>query len=183
MSIATGTYAEVQDVETRIGDLVSGRVFTATTTPTIGQVEQALDNVAARINGTLDGAGYTAPISEDDYPYAFAWARAANSAGAAAEVLNYLPGQALTVARAGGVTDEDESSPNLNRRSGLMAELNAFLKAARDGTIRATRTVAKTARFKAGSATDADGNLTKPAFTRGAFDYPGGAVRTEASDV
>lgn len=175
MTESINTYARVQDVELRVGDLVATRVFTSATVPNIIQVEGLLDAAAAEMNAVLRGAGYTVPISEAADPHEFEWARQANAAGAAARALNIMPGQAVNVPDA-----EAENNPVLNRRSGLWAEFRAFLKAAKAGELACTSTLSKIARIKVGSAQDVDDNYTVPSFERGMFDFPGTRELTEA---
>jgi len=165
MATDDNTYGTVERVEARVGDLVSGRKFLNTTVPTVTEVESLLDDVAARINGELRINGYTVPVATGDDPEAFAWLRAANSAGAAAMVLNSVPGESM---------EPDATSPEVTRIRGLWAELNAVLKAIKDGSFPATRSVtSKVMKAYAGSQEDEDGKETKPAFTRERTSYPG----------
>ena len=165
MAVGSSTYGTVARVEARVGDVVEGRKFAGSTVPSLPQVEMILDDVAARINSELLVNGYTVPVSSTDDPHPYAWLQGANSAGAAAIVLNMLPGEAL---------DPDIPDPIRVRRQGLWAELDAVLKAIREGRFPATRTA--TARMTpafAGSQEDADGEVKKPVFTRDLTDYPG----------
>ena len=166
MSTADNTYGTVERVEARIGDLVSGRQFGNTTTPTRNQVETILDDVAMQLNAELRANGYTVPVPNSGTDVeAFGWLRAANSAGAAAMVLNMLPG---------GVLDPETPDENLNRRRGLWAEMNAVLKAIQKGDFPATRTVTRElTKAWAGSQEDEDGNEREPVFKRELTSWPG----------
>lgn len=165
MAVDSNSYGTVARVEARVGDLVASRTFTTGTVPTLAQVETFIDDVAARINGELRVHGYTVPVATADDPEAFNWLRAANSAGAAAMVLNSVPGESI---------DPDAPGGEVTRVRGLWAEVNAVLKAIKDGSFPATRTVtSKVMKAYAGSQEDADGNETSPAFTRERTSYPG----------
>lgn len=165
MPLDPNTYGTVARVETYIGDLVNGRIFTTETVPTLAQIETLLDDAAARLNAVLKRYGYNVPVVIGTDPEAFTWLRAANSAGAAALALNTVPGESL---------DPETPDPIRIRRQGLWADLNAVLKAIRNNELPATRTVTTlVTKAYAGSQKDADGNDTEPIFSRTLTDYPG----------
>lgn len=165
MPLDPSTYGTVARMEARIGDLVDGRLFSTGTIPTLAQMEGLLDDVAAQLNSTLKRYGYTVPVALADDPEAYAWLRAANSAGAAALALNTVPGESL---------DPETPDPILNRRQGLWAEFNAILKAIRNNEFPATRSVTTlVSKAYAGSQKDTDGEDTEAIFTRKLTDYPG----------
>ena len=165
MAVDANTYGTVARVEARVGDLVSGRTFSVSTTPTLAQVEEVLDDMASRLNMELRANGYTVPVANSGADVeAFAYLRGANSAGAAATVLNMLPGIAL---------DPDGADENSNRRSGLWAEFKAALKYINSGALPATRGITgETQKAFAGSQEDADGNIREPIFTRERTSQP-----------
>lgn len=166
MGVGPNTYGTVARVQARVGDLVDGRVFSTGTVPTLAQVEVLLDDVAARINMELRAMGYTVPVVNVGTDVeAFEYLRAANSAGAAALVLNTVPGELF---------DPDSPEASLSRRWGLWAELNAALKYISKGDLPASRTITvEVTKAWAGSQEDDDGNTTTPAFTRERTSYPG----------
>jgi hypothetical protein len=164
------SYANIADVQARVGDIVSSRIFTSSTVPTAEEVENILDGVSAEFDAELAGAGYAVPLDEITDTTAHAWARRAQAAFASAYVLNLFPGAAL---------DPNDDSPISNRRSGLFAEGKRFLEAVQKQRLAATRTTSRLGRMKVGSATDSNGLTKKPTFTRGMFDYPGSVSRVE----
>lgn len=165
------SYANIEDVQARVGDLVSSRLFTSSTVPSNVEVENVLDGVAAEFDAELAGAGYATPLDEITDNTAHQWARRAQAAMASAYVLNFYPGAAL---------DPEDASPLSNRRSGLFAEGERFLAAVREGRLKATRDVTRLGRVKVGSATDSNGNKTKSTFRRDMFDYPGSVTRVSS---
>lgn len=165
------SYGTVEQVENRIGDLVTSRSFTASTTPTEATVSEILDSVANEINATLAGEGFVQPIDGSDYPAVYGWAARANAAGAAAIILNTFHGAPL---------NPDDDSSLANRRSGLWAEFNRFIKAIQDRRIVLERVSGTFGRVKVGSAQDSSGNTKLPVFKRDMFDYPGSVTRTSS---
>jgi len=165
MAVGANTYGTVARVEARVGDLVDSRTFSTLTVPTLAQVEALLDDAANQLNAILKRYGYTVPVNSTDDPEAYGWLQAANSAGAAALVLNTVPGESL---------DPDTPDPIRVRRQGLWAEMNAVMNAIRRGEFPATRTVSShVTKAYAGSQEDDDGNEKEPVFKRGMTDYPG----------
>ena len=166
MAVGANTYAEHEDVERLIGDIVSGREFDGTTTPTLVQVEAELDNAAADINRELDQIGYTVPVVLADWPTAYAFLKAANAYGAAAVLLSTIPAE--------GYNPEDEVETGGEDRSKTYSiKFNHALKAIRENRIRAARRKARLADTFAGSQETDDGEEKLPIFTRGMDDYPG----------
>lgn len=87
-------YGTKEGIERLIGDIVSGRKFSTSTTPSIAQVEQELTNVAAEIDNALSVMDYVVPVDEAIDPYAYAFLKAANEYGAAARLLATIPTEA-----------------------------------------------------------------------------------------
>lgn len=166
MSVDSNTYAEHEDVERLIGDIVTDREFATDTVPSLTQVETELDNVAADINRELDQAGYTAPVVEADWPFAYNYLKAANAYGAAAVLLSVVPSE-------GYDPTEDVETPGTDRATTYANKLKSALKVIREHRLRAARRVGRLERVFAGSQEDEDGNEKKPIFTRGMDDYPG----------
>jgi hypothetical protein len=160
------SYCGPQDVELRIGDLVTGRVFSQDTVPELAQVESIIAAVAAEMNSTLAGSGYAAPVDAAADPDARLWATAANAAGAAARILAALP------ASGPGKTGESDS-----RLAAMLDEYRQFIDAARQSRLATSRVSSGLARLKAGSYEHADGTRTVPVFTRDMWDYPGSGER------
>lgn len=172
MSVGANTYAEHEDVERLIGDIVLNRTFDATTVPSLDQVEAELDNAAADINRELDQVGYTVPVSETDYPTSYQFLKAANAYGAAAVLLSTVPAE--------GYNPEDEVEGVAEDRSKTYSiKFNHALKAIRENRLRAGRRVGRLGRMFAGSAENEDGDTKLPIFERGQGDYPGRRTLTE----
>ena len=166
MAVGANSYGTVAKVEARVGDLVVGRVFGTGTIPTKVHVELLIDDVASRINMELRAQGYTVPVANTGSDVeAYAYLQYANSAGAAALVLNILPGVVL---------DPDSEDENMNRRVSLWAELKAALQYIKHGDLPATRTVTtEVTKAWSGSQQDNDGNVTAPAFSKERTSWPG----------
>ena len=166
MAVDANTYGDVAGVERLIGDIVDSRAFTITTTPTLAQCEAELDAVAAELNALLDYRGYTAPVLEADYPFAFNALKAANVYGASARLLASIPSQSY---------DPDDQILEGGTTRGQMYEryLNQMKKQINDYKLRAGMRKGRFANMKAGGATDEDGNTKYPIFKRGDLDYPG----------
>lgn len=114
----------------------------------------------------LRAQGYDVPVDNSSSDVeAYAFLQAANSAGAAALVLNMLPGSTF---------DPDSPDENQNRRRGLWGEMEAAIKVIRSGDLPASRSVTtEVTKAHAGSRLDSQGNEKSPAFTRERTSYPG----------
>jgi len=166
MAVDTNTYAEHEDVERLIGDIVLNRTFDATTTPTLDQVEAELDNAAADLNRELDQVGYTVPVVKADYPTAHKFLKAANAYGAAAVLLSTVPSE-------GYDPTEEVESPTVDRATTYGNKFKSALKAIRENRLRAGRRKARLGDMFAGSQETEDGEEKLPIFKRGMDDYPG----------
>jgi len=166
MVVETNTYAEHEDVERLIGDIVEDRTFNETTVPTLVQVEAELDNVAADLNRELDQVGYTVPVSETDYPTAYKYLVAANAYGAAAVLLGTVPAETYNPI-------EEVEQPSDTRINMYSNKLKSALKAIRENRLRAGRRTRRLGNLAAGSAETDEGETKEPIFTRGEDDYPG----------
>jgi len=175
MAVDTNTYAEHEDVERLIGDIVEDRTFSATTVPTEEQVEAELDNAAADLNRELDAVGYTVPVDETEYPTAYAFLKAANAYGAAAVLLSTVPSE-------GYEPTEEVETPANTRAQTYANKFKSALKAIRENRLRAGRRVGRLSRVFAGSQETDDGIEKKPIFTRGMDEYPGAATNIQAAD-
>jgi len=175
MAVEANTYAEHEDVERLIGDLVEDREFTEDTVPSLAQVESELDNVAADLNRELDQVGYTVPVNETDYPTAYKYLVAANAYGAAAVLLSTIPATTYN-------PDEEVEQPGETRASTYGNKLKSALKAIRENRFRAGRRTRRLEKVFAGSQEDSEGNTKEPIFTRGEDDYPGRRSLTETND-
>ncbi len=175
MAVGTNTYAEHEDVERLIGDIVSGREFDATTVPTLDQVESELDNAAADLNRELDQVGYTVPVVLADWPTAYAFLKAANAYGAAAVLLSTVPSE-------GYEPTEEVETPGVTRAQTYANKFKSALKAIRENRLRAGRRKYRLADTFAGSQEDDQGNVKLPIFKRGEDDYPGRRSLTEGDE-
>lgn len=166
MTIEANTYAEHEDVERLIGDIVESREFTTGTIPSLAQVEEELDNAAHDLNRELDQVGYTVPVSETDWPTAYKFLKAANAYGAAAVLLSTVPSEGYEPA-------EEVETPAATRAQTYANKFKSALKAIRENRLRAGRRKARLADAFAGSQETDDGEEKLPIFTRGMDDYPG----------
>jgi len=166
MTVSANTYADHEDVERLIGDIVESRTFTETTVPTLDQVEAELDNAAFDLNRELDQVGYTVPVSETDYATAYGYLKAANAYGAAAVLLSTVPSEGFDPV-------EEVETPGITRAQTYANKFKSALKAIKDNRLRAGRRSRRLAKLYAGAAQDDAGNETNPIFNRGMDDYPG----------
>ena len=166
MTVEANTYAEHEDVERLIGDIVEDRTFETTTTPSLAQVETELDNAAADLNRELDQIGYTVPVSEADYATAYAYLKAANAYGAAAVLLSTIPAETFD-------PTEDVEATTPTRAQAYANKFKSALKAIRENRLRAGRRTRRLENLAVGSAVDDEGNTKDPIFTRGEDSYPG----------
>lgn len=174
MSVGANTYAEHEDVERLIGDIVENREFTTDTVPSLAQVEQELDNAAMELNRELDWAGYTVPVDETDYPTAYGWLKSMNEYGAAAMLLNIGPAEAFESA-------EDTEGGTPTRAQTYANRFKDALKYIKAYRLRAGMRKHRLEDVFSGSQEDADGNEKLPVFRRGDFDYPGRRTLTEST--
>jgi len=166
MAVEANTYAEHEDVERLIGDIVEDRTFSETTVPSEAQVESELNNVAADLNRELDQVGYTVPVSETAYPTAYAYLKAANAYGAAAVLLGVLPAETYNPA-------EEVEQPADTRINMYSTKLKSALKAIRENRLRAGRRTGRLEKVFAGSQETEEGEEKLPIFKRGMDAYPG----------
>ena len=166
MTVEANTYAEHEDVERLIGDIVEDRTFTETTAPSLAQVEEELDNAALDLNRELDQVGYTVPVDETAYPTAYGYLKAANAYGAAAVLLSTIPADVYD-------PTEEVEQPGTTRAQVYSNKFKSALKAIKENRLRAGRRVGRLANLAAGSAVDDEGNTKEPIFTRREDSYPG----------
>ena len=174
MALDANTYGTVAGVERMIGDIVDSRTFAAGTVPTLTECEAALDAIAAIINARLDVVGYTVPVSEADYPFAYGLLEEANDNGASARLLGTIPTQAY---------DPDEQMEDMGATRPQMYEryLNQVLKQIDERKIRAGMRKARFFDLRTG-ARDSDGNVKEPLFRRRMDEYPGARSLPRAED-
>ncbi|MCK5640569.1 MAG: hypothetical protein KAJ19_07225 [Gammaproteobacteria bacterium] len=164
MAVGPNTYGTVAGVERLIGDLVDNRTFGVGTVPTLVQAEAELDNAAAEINARLDAAGYSAPVVNADYPFAYAYLKAANEYGAAARLLSTVPSEVYS-------DDEDVVEAGPTRVQTYASMFNKAIKVIDTQKLRATRW--RAIEIEMGSRYDDAGNEKLPMFTRDQDNYPG----------
>ncbi len=166
MAVDTNTYAEHEDVERLIGDIVLNREFDPTTVPTLDQVEAELDAAAMDLNRELDQTGYTVPVVEADWPTSYGFLKAANAYGAAAVLLSTVPSEGYDPV-------EEVETPGITRAQTYANKFKSALKAIRESRLRAARRKGRLADAFAGSQETDEGATKLPIFTRGEDDYPG----------
>lgn len=170
MALDANTYGTVAGVERLIGDIVASRTFSESTVPTLAQAEAELDNVAADLNSALDVMGYTVPVDETNYAYAYGFLKAANEYGAAARLLGTIPTEAY---------DPDEQMVDTGATRAQMYEryLNQALKRIWDRKLKAGMSTGRFSKMKSGPQ-DKD-----PLYRRRMGEYPGARILpTEESD-
>ena len=175
MTVGANTYAEHEDIERLIGDIVLNRTFDETTVPSLDQVESELDNAAAELNRELDQVGYTVPVVLADWPTAFGFLKAANAYGAAAVLLSTVPSE-------GYEPTEEVETPGTTRAQTYANKFKSALKTIRESRLRAARRKGRLADAFAGSQEDDQGNEKLPIFKRGEDDYPGRRSLTEGEE-
>jgi hypothetical protein len=166
MAVGANSYSSVTDVERLIGDLVVDRDFTSTTIPKAIDVEAWIDARAARLNSELKAAGFSVPVTTADAE-AHGWLKFSNAAGAAAIALSAMPAESIA-------PNADEIQVR-TRGQFLDSEYRAIIDVIRGdeglGRFPATRDRSLAKGLKVGSYKDADGNVKKPYFERGGFDF------------
>lgn len=167
MAIATGTYSDVDRVESLVRDLITGGKFSEVTVPTREAVIEFLDDVADQINMFLKNYDYVSPVSLTDDPETYRYLRSINAAGAASLVLASKPAEAWSPPQRG-------QSVAQTRRQFYEKRLKDALDLIEDKKLPAIASESGlTDRFVVGSAQDSEGNTKLPIFTRGMTDHPG----------
>jgi len=169
MALDANTYGTVAGVERMIGDIVADRTFAVATVPTLIECEAALDAIADVINARLDYKGYTVPVDETTYPYAYGLLQEANDNGAAARLLGTIPTQSY-------LPDEQTEEGGTTRAQMYERYLNQVLKAIDEGKIRAGMRKRMMADLRVGASKDEDGDLKEPLFRRRMDEYPGSRI-------
>ena len=169
MAVDSSTYGTVAGVERLIGDIVDSRTFAAGTVPTLTECEASLDAIADVINARLDYKGYTVPVNETAYPYAFGLLSEANNEGAAARLLGTIPTQAY-------LPDEQAEEGGTTRAQMYERYLNQVLKIIDEGKLRAGMRKRLMADLRVGAAKDENGTTKEPLFRRRMDEYPGARI-------
>lgn len=174
MAVDADTYGTVEKVEGLVSDIATGMAFSATSKPTIGEVEQFLDNTASELNVALTFAEYSIPVLLIDDKAAFNYLSYANSCGAAFLVLDALPAEAYT--------EPGQETPAQGRKQSLEKIFRRALKLVQDRKLPATKTSdgSLLSDLFIGSSEDSEGNTKKPIFTRGFADFPSSRSLTES---
>ena len=162
MAVGANTYGSEVGVERLIGDIVVGRDFGATTTPTVTQVEAELDAVAGEMNNHLKVHGFVVPIDQTDDPEAYDYAAAVNNYGASARLLSTIPPMAFN----------PEGEKTTTRAEMYEAYLKRWLKMVEERKMAATTVGGIFSNFFVGASQDDDGNTKLPLMTRDMDTYP-----------
>ena len=168
MTLKASTYGSVVVIQDMIGDLVDGRTFTDTTSPSLGAVERALDSTGSYLNMILKQNGYQAPVDVINEPtdeYALDFLKWANSAGAAAEVLSSTPFESSTA----GLNPESEEIHNA-RHGYYLSVFNEAVRAIKAQEMVASRDFGG---GEKGGFVSSGSRGTKPFFRRDMFEVPG----------
>ncbi len=174
MALDADTYGTILQVESLVGDLVQGRVFGLTSTPTLTQTEKFLDNTAAELNSALTFHEFTVPVVVGDDKAAFNYLAYGNSCMAAVLVLDALPAEAYT--------EPGEETPAQGRKQSLEKIFRRLLKTIDDEKLPASRTSGGSflADLFVGSSENADGDTKLPIFTREVTDNPSSRSLTKS---
>lgn len=166
MAVDADTYGTVAKVQSMVGDLVSGRVFSVTSNPTLVQIEGFLDDTAAELNSALTFSEYTVPVVVGTDKAAFNYLLMVNSCGAAVLALNFLPAEAYS--------SPGEESPAQGRKQSFEKIYERALKTIRDRKLSAAKATGGSllADLKIGSEKDSDGDTKNPLFKRSTTDFP-----------
>jgi hypothetical protein len=165
-------YATATRVETLVGDVITDRKFTATTIPSVTEVNQFLTATGAEIDAALDFAGYTTPVSITTDAIAYEFVTQLNAIGGAMYVLAQMPAQSYT--------EPGEESPSQGRRQFLQQQWQRGIKRIEDKRLKASGLSDNRNLVKSGSSKDSDGVLKYPTFKRDLFDFPGSHTRQGA---
>ena len=166
MAVDSNSYGTVAQVEIFASEVVASRTFAVGTQPTLSQVEQIIDLVADELNMHLTNSGYTVPVTVALDPFTFRYLRAANSYGAAAEVLSTYPDISY------GGPDSIDSVPTERRRH-FRNQLMRALAMIDNKTLHQAAMAESTLNdFKVGAEFDDDGKTKKATFTRSMWDNP-----------
>lgn len=172
MAVGEFTYGTTLGVQTKAGWVVPGRDFSDTTTPTTTEVNTLLDQLCSDIHAKLAEAGYPIDTKVDvlaNAPRAVAWLEYLNEAGVAAALIQQF-----------AIAGDPEAVGNpaefwLSRyKDGLKMIAGSFLE-----SMGLTRTRDLSAPLVGTWYKDGDGNVKKPLFKRGQFDYPSSRSLTE----
>lgn len=162
MAVNARSYTTVSLVQIMIGDVVEARTFTATTVPSLEQVEQVIDFTAADLNRELAAAQYTVPVSTGDVDTRL-WLQGINGYGAAAQIIRTVPSVAITL--------DQEDAAN-NRAQSYQRLFDRALQQIRDEKLAASKSVTVLGQVFSGSQSDSNGDRKLPFFTRGEDNNP-----------
>lgn len=170
MAVDSYTYGVVAGLQRRVGWMVPDKRFSANTSPTLGEVEQILDQVASRIHMQLQQHGY--PVNTYAEVLALSapaarWLRWLNEVGAAGELTQMFPMEAMP--------DYDTSRFGHGRPS-YSSDFKRGLQQIGTNALERlglTKETESSSDLVCGSCTTTDGETKKPIFTRGMYDYPG----------
>ena len=157
-------YGSEIGVERLIGDIVTSRDFTISSTPSSTQISAVLDDVTADLDRELQAQGYRVPVLLADDTTAYNYLAAVNNYGAAAIVLGMIPAHAFRP----GLEGLGETRAQM-----FEARFQNAMKVIQEKRIRATRSVGRFSQVFAGSQEDTDANRKLPFFRRGMHDVPG----------
>ena len=173
MALAASTYGTVADVARMIGERTISGTFSngvvgtgpdyldsqPATSPTLTEVETALDRAANMLNARLYAAGYATPI-DASCTDAYGWAQEANAALVAARILNREPIRRVDLGDGENETDA--------RVASYHGQVQDFLEAADGGALNCTRRSDSTSRTGVGYNTPRE-----PIFTVGMMSEVG----------
>lgn len=174
MTIDSYSYGTEAGCEQKAGWVVPGRDFDATSSPTQDEVFNIIDTVASEIHQALAEAGYPIDTKTDvttNAPRAVKWLEQLNEMGAAADIIQNF-------AIAGD--PEDNSRPSGYWSSRYKDGLKKIAGGALD-FMGLSRTRDLSSKMVGTWYEDSSGNIKKPLFKRGQFDYPSSRELTEES--
>lgn len=163
----TTVYGRVERVESLVGDLVDGRTFDDDTVPSVGEVEQFLEERAATLNMALRRSGYTVPVTDTE---TLKWLEYINAVGAAIIVISTLP--------LAGYADPSFDSPSVSRRHAFEKEWKDAFKMISDGVLPAAKTLSDMHEAYSGARLDSSGSVKNPMFKRDMLRHPSAPAET-----
>lgn len=176
MAIGNYTYGTVAGVHRRISWVVPNRqYFDGHTTPTLADVETALDQIASEMHMLLAAGGYpinTAASVLTNSPRASAFLAALNEDGAAAQIAMLFP--------TAGDSETGENRPAAYWEKRYRKGLELFGSEALTRLSLSREADAGDLAYSGSTHDDTTGEDKVPLFTRGMTDYPNSRELTEA---
>ena len=170
MALNSYTYGTIARVERIIGDIVDSRKFSELTSPDKFNIEGILDDVASEIHIELAKYGYDVKTNASLLtlaPRVQLFLQHMNCIGAAVYILNTISVEAFVP------QDENGSMTRAQRLWATYKRLLGQINTQAFSRLGLTKNSMITEGLFVGSYKDKDGNINKPGFKRGGFDFDG----------